>query len=145
MILIAHRGNFDGKKPELENTKLHINNALAHGYDVEVDLWKIGNEFFLGHDRPEHRVEEEYLGYISLHTWFHAKNLEALEYLLLTNKHGFFHDKDDYTLTTRGFIWAYSGKVVGKNGVACMPEMTKGFKIPANAYAVCSDNLTHIR
>ena len=52
MILISHRGNIDGKKPHLENQPDYIDEAIALGYDVEIDVWLIDGVLFLGHDAP---------------------------------------------------------------------------------------------
>ena len=52
MILISHRGNILGRKKQLENNPNYIDNALKLGYDVEVDVWSIDKQFYLGHDEP---------------------------------------------------------------------------------------------
>ena len=39
MILISHRGNINGKKPDLENKPEYIQNAIKLGYNVEIDVW----------------------------------------------------------------------------------------------------------
>ena len=57
MILISHRGNINGKINELENNPDYINDALIIGYDVEIDIWVINNELFLGHDEPVHNID----------------------------------------------------------------------------------------
>ena len=50
MVIISHRGNLDGRKPGRENKPDYIQEALDAGYDVEIDVWMINNELFLGHD-----------------------------------------------------------------------------------------------
>ena len=45
MKLISHRGNLEGRKPELENNPEYIDEALSKGYDVEIDVWWSGNSF----------------------------------------------------------------------------------------------------
>ena len=50
MIYISHRGNIDGKKPHLENSQSYIDEAIELGYDVEVDLWHVDGNFFLGYE-----------------------------------------------------------------------------------------------
>jgi len=144
MIQIAHRGNFAGRNKERENTLSYLNEAIDAGYDVEVDVWVIDGKFFLGHDGPEHPITIWDLLQIEEHSWFHAKNYEAFVELLKHELHVFFHDKDEYTLTSHGVIWAYSGKFVNEYAIACMPEMTEGFEVPENAMGVCSDNLKPI-
>ena len=38
MIYISHRGNTNGKNPARENTKSYIDEAIAKGFDVEIDI-----------------------------------------------------------------------------------------------------------
>lgn len=144
MILIAHRGNYKGREVEKENSLLHLHDAISRGYDVEVDVWKIDSEYFLGHDGPDINVSLFDLVELQDYAWFHAKNFEALTACMDLGLHVFFHDKDEYTVTSKGIIWAYSGKFVNSRGVACMPESTPGFIIPKFAYGVCSDSLEHL-
>ena len=50
--------------------------------------------------------------------WCHAKNLEALIYLKNNNiQNYFFHQQDDFTLTSSGYIWTYPGKSVSNNSI----------------------------
>ena len=139
MRRIAHRGNYQGKNVERENTYLYLKEAIIAGFDVEVDVWLIDDKFFLGHDGPNEEVSLDQLKFIQPFAWFHAKNYAALETLLTNRMHVFFHDQDEYTITSRGYIWAYSGKFVGPNAIACMPESTPGFSVPSNAAGICSD------
>ena len=120
MILISHRGNIDGKKPELENTPNYIQKALDLGYHIEIDVW-YDNGFYLGHDSPQHKVSFDYL--INNKFWCHAKNLEAIIEMKKHPIHCFWHQKDDITLTSQGYIWAYPGKQQIKNSIAVLPEI----------------------
>jgi hypothetical protein len=56
--------------------------------------------------------------------------------------HCFFHNNDDYTLTSEGFIWAYPGKMGEKKTIAVMPA--DNFDI-SNYEGVCSDNIEKYR
>lgn len=141
MKLIAHRGNWKGRIQELENSLFLLDSAICAGFDVEVDVWKVDNGLFLGHDGPEISVSAGIIQLLAPYAWFHAKNYCALEFLLKEGHHVFTHDGDDYTITSKGFVWAYPGKPIGPLGVACMPEAASGFVVPAEAYGVCSDNL----
>ena len=91
-----------------------------YGMDCEVDVWGINDELFLGHDGPEYRVSYEFLDNHKDHLWLHAKNFTALSRLQHLNV--FFHKDDDFTLTSKGYIWKY-------------PEVYKG----SNLVAICSD------
>ena len=48
MILISHRGNISKKDLSKENHPAYIDNAIKKGFQVEIDIWLINNEFFLG-------------------------------------------------------------------------------------------------
>lgn len=104
MLIIAHRGNLNGPNPNLENRPDYILSALAEGYDAEIDVWCIENQWFLGHDAPQYHIPLYYL--FNNHLWCHAKNIEAFERMLnMKDIHCFWHDKDDYTLTSQNYIW----------------------------------------
>mgnify|MGYP001254935670 FL=1 len=135
MKLISHRGNLDGPRIDLENSPEYINNALSHGYDVEIDVRFINGFFYLGHDRAEHKIEKNFLQTEGL--WCHAKNIEALEELRKLNCVYFWHENDDYTLTSNGFIWAYPGKKLTKNSICVLPEKVEYSEI--NCAGICSD------
>ena len=51
--LISHRGNLYGKDELLENNPKHIKNL---NIDVEVDVWYIKSNLFLGHDFPKYKI-----------------------------------------------------------------------------------------
>ena len=135
MILISHRGNLDGKKEKLENHPDYIEDAIKKGFDVEIDVWFINNNFFLGHDKPQFKVNSKFLENRKL--WCHSKNSDALKELSKLNCHFFWHNTDDYTITSRGFIWIYPGKPILKNGICVMPE--KKNNINLDCKGICSD------
>ena len=138
MILISHRGNINGRIPELENNKGYIELAIANGYNVEIDIWWFKNNFRLGHDEPEYPVDIEYLQREEL--WCHAKNIEALiEMSKYSDIHYFWHQEDDITLTSKNYIWAYPGKQPIKNSIAVLPEIYND-KVDV-CKGVCSDNI----
>ena len=61
MILISHRGNINGPNKDKENSLSYIQEAINLGYDVEIDLWVINGELFLGHDSPQYIVNFEWI------------------------------------------------------------------------------------
>ena len=135
MILIAHRGNISGPNVSMENNPEYVLKALKMGFDAEVDVWLINGKFFLGHDEPSYEVDREFLRKNGL--WCHAKNLEALDLMTRMGVHCFWHQTDDYTLTSCGFIWAYPGKPYTSRSIAVIPEeITDNEKL---CYGVCSD------
>ena len=144
MILIAHRGNTNGPSDK-ENSPEYIIETLAKGYYVEVDVWKIGEELFLGHDKGEYLIDVSFLK-SDLKIICHAKTPETLEFLLKHNIHCFFHDKDECVLTSKGLIWTYPGKSLTDISICVMPEwenpeLKKDFvlKCYEKCYGICSD------
>ena len=133
--IISHRGNLEGPNPSTENTPKQIELALKKGFDVEVDVWKIDDKWFLGHDKPEHEIDFSFLFKDFL--WIHTKNIAALEGLKGYGLNYFWHQNDDYTITSRGVVWTYPGKVVPKTGVALFFE--KDMEIP-DCKGICVDH-----
>lgn len=138
MILIAHRGNINGPDAGSENHPDYIENALLKGFNVEVDVWFQDDVFLLGHDYPVHKISKSFLKNEKI--WCHAKNFEALQQMLNDNIHCFWHEGDDYTLTSNGYIWTNTGKTLGENSI--LVDLNK--KIPItnkNIKGICSDYL----
>lgn len=138
MILISHRGNITGPNPERENSKDYISEALRQGYSVEIDVWFVDGKIYLGHDSPEHEVDIQFLKNNLL--WCHCKNIDALQLLLKNDIHCFFHQEDDVTLTSKGYMWIYPGKKLVSNSVCVMPERGYSGKLDL-CYAICSDHV----
>lgn len=144
--IIAHRGNIDGPKPSCENTIPHIERALLFGFDVEIDVWGVYESdslnLYLGHDEPSHKVSSKWLENHKTRLWCHAKNLYALQWLNSHGFHCFFHDKDEYTLTSKQIIWAYPTSLITKDTIYVMPENDSKFRsvfaIP-ECLGVCTD------
>ena len=141
MILIAHRGNTNGVKPAEENKPEYIISAVNNGYHVEIDVWFIDGEYLLGHDEPLYRVDEVFLE--NKKFWCHAKNLQALEMMLGNgNIHCFWHQSDDFVLTSNGYIWTQPGKPCGTNSICVLPsgsEFKRGKFSPAG---ICADDFS---
>ena len=125
MILISHRGNINGPNKDKENSLSYIQEAINLGYDVEIDLWVINGELFLGHDSPQYIVNFEWIKNRYHCLWIHCKNIESLSYLKsnVTQLNYFWHENDTATLTSDGHIWVYPGKQPIKNSIAVIPEI----------------------
>lgn len=136
MLLISHRGNTSGANPSKENHPEHIIKALNKEYMVEVDVWHKEKKLYLGHDEPLYDLNSKILE--NKNILFHAKNYEALTELKNLNLHYYWHQNDDYTITSKGLIWVYPGKKYSKDSIVVMPELfTKDTKI--NCLGICSD------
>jgi hypothetical protein len=139
MELISHRGNIEGKIIEEENKIDYILNAIDQGFDCEVDIW-CKNKLFLGHDGPQYEMPMNFLFSHSSKLWIHCKNLEALEVLSRFKKLNiFWHQEDDFTLTSKGFIWTYPGKQTCRNSVIVSDKASR--HKDSNCFGVCADIL----
>jgi glycerophosphoryl diester phosphodiesterase len=124
MLIISHRGNLRGSSPSTENTIDAIQNVIELGFDCEIDVWYKDNKFWLGHDKPENKVTIDFFIKHSSYLWIHCKNIEAL--IHLKDKFNcFFHDKDTYTLTSKGYIWGNISSPMTKETIQVMPERAK--------------------
>jgi hypothetical protein len=142
MRLISHRGNINGKNLERENSFPYIQEALQLGYEVEIDIWVINNEVYLGHDEPQYKLTGSDLIDFQLYNsyyWCHAKNPEALLWLQSNRFTNYFwHNIDDYTLTSSGYVWVYPNKELIDNSICVLPELHNQ-EIPNFLYGICSD------
>ena len=143
MIFISHRGNLTGKNPQMENKPSYISDALNQGYHCEVDVWFVDNKFMLGHDEPKYSFPFVLFRSFYNKLWIHCKNVEAVSALHdfpethLLNY--FWHQNDDVTLTSKGYIWAFPGKQPIKSSIAVLPELNNDDL--THAIGICSDNI----
>jgi len=143
MVLIAHRGNINGKT-DRENSPEYIDEAIELGYDVEVDVRYIDGKLYLGHDSGKYETDLDWLGNRVKYLWIHCKNHQAMEFFWRVDPKGdlfnyFWHDSDDMTLTSKGFIWAHPKIVALKNSIAVIPEVRNSDV--SQCLGVCSDNI----
>ncbi len=137
--LIAHRALMYGPDRTLENHPKQIELALSQGFECEIDLWVHENQLYLGHDEPTYQTDEGFLRQPGF--WIHAKNLEALHWLTFTNLNYFWHQNDDFTLTSHGYIWTFPGKELTDKSVAVLPEIYDPSlsKLNLKCFGICSD------
>lgn len=141
MYLISHRGNINGPNEINENHPDYILSALEKGYDVEIDVRVHNDKFFLGHDEPKYEVKKDFLQNKKL--WCHAKDIHALEKLKQINSIYFWHQNDDYTITSNGFFWTYPGVKLVRNSICVLPEQTNYSKF--NCMGICSDYILNYK
>ena len=149
MKLISHRGNICGPNPESENTECYILNAVKAGYDVEIDLWLVNGKLYLGHDHPDTITTTCFLNNLSENLWVHCKNIQALSFLLehRVDLNYFFHNSDDATLTSDGWIWTYpnSNLFLMNKSIAVLPEKTDKAWNLSLAGGICSDYIINYK
>lgn len=148
MRLIAHRGLMYGPDKEKENTVEQIELALSAGFNVEIDVWyRDDTGFLLGHDVPQNMIYDDLLEDPAL--WIHCKNEDAFIQMTMRTRqlNYFWHQTDNYTLTSCNIPWVYPGKKLMKTGVCVLPEEFMNIKDTKNlkVYGICSDYVGEIR
>lgn len=147
--LIAHRGNVTGPC-EYENNPEYLKETLNDGFDVEVDVWlnahTNGNYYtglYLGHDFPQYKIDMKFLE--DSRIWAHAKNHEAFGAMMYHEKpiHCFWHQTDDYTFTSQGYVWTHPDKRLLTRSVAVNLKNLGGQfdSYRQNCAGLCSDFL----
>ena len=145
MKIISHRGNLTGSNPIRENSIDYIEDAIAEGFDVEIDLRVEDNDCYLGHDDPQYCVTMEWLRKYKDVLWIHCKNREALEKLStsMVEFNYFWHERDCYTLTSKGIGWVLIGQYPYSKSVIVLPESISLYDYQPeyikNSFGICTD------
>lgn len=144
MKIISHRGNISGPEPARENSPDFLDEAIALGFDVEVDVRSIEGETYLGHDGPDHRVDWQWLANRRDQLWIHCKNLEAAR-LLSTFTVGlrcFCSESDPFCFMTEGYLWLNDVEVEPKDN-CIVPLLNiddiKRYRFMGKPWGVCTD------
>jgi hypothetical protein len=140
VVFIAHRGNYCGPNPARENAPDYIDEARDKGFDVEVDLRKVGDQFFLGHDYPQYPVSWSWINDRRSSLLIHLKDFEAAK-AVTGDWRTFCHSNDPYTRTSDGLLWLHDISLVPDDNTI-VPLMTRelirAYK-HRDIYAICSD------
>ena len=148
MRIIAHRANLNGPSKDKENTIDQIYKSIEYGVDVEIDVRIINQKILLGHDESKETISLEKLLKLSNYLWIHCKNIDALEYFKKNNLNNvfnyFWHQEDNYTLTSKGYIWSYPGSTLSPNSINVLPEWSNEinklkFLKTDEVYGICTD------
>lgn len=143
MKIIAHRGNIEGPNDLKENNPDYIDNAISLGYDVEIDLRFENYCFYLGHDKPQYKISMQWIFQRKDNLWIHCKDFKSLD--VLTNSpvdfNYFWHQEDDYALTSHNYIWTYPKKQYTYRSIIVMPECFIDMKSLSkyDCYGICTD------
>jgi hypothetical protein len=145
-VLISHRGNVDCSYHQEENSQDYIQKAINLGYDVEIDVRKINDKLFLGHDTPDYEVSIEWLLERNNKLWIHTKNFEALSFLIDFNLKTFYHQKENHTIINScNLIWSH--ELSESNEKSIIPllslEDINNFD-NKKVYGICSDFISFL-
>lgn len=141
MRLIAHRGNIHGPNLDHENSPDYVADALAKGFDCEIDLSVNNGQLLLGHEEPRYEIEEAFILSNSSRLWVHCKNLSALSWVAAQagSVNGFWHEADSYTLTSQLFVWTYPGMTTGPLSVLVDNRPSAVLEAPKYLFGLCGD------
>lgn len=156
MKYIAHRGNIRGPNIREENTPAYLEYAIRQGFDVEVDVRvdQSTGMCLLGHDGPTLTIDWNWLENYRSYLWVHCKDLSALNAFQQSDLHFnyFWHQEDDYTLTSHQIVWVYPGRTFSPRSVVVLPEWELGETREAlrrasqyDCYGICSDYVDYIK
>ena len=143
---ISHRANLYKKDPNRENKLRYINEVISQGFDCEIDLWLIEDKLFLGHDIPDVEISYKNILELKNNLWIHCKNLELLTFFTKikeNNLNYFWHQKDDFTLTSMNYVWTYPGKKVSSNSV--IVDLFHTVRLEEKVFGICSDNIFEVK
>ena len=152
MKLIAHRANIDGPNSDTENNPKQIQKCIEDGYDVEIDVRydPKTERLWLGHDEPQYAVTWWWLAGRSKHLWIHCKDITTLHTFSngTSGYNYFWHQEDDFTLTSKNYIWTYPGKPYTNHSIIVMPEWNNSdwdsLKV-SDCYGICTDYVEKLK
>jgi hypothetical protein len=141
MILISHRGNID-RCSERENSPDYIDEALGKGYYIELDVRKINDKLYLGHDSPQYETTLDWLLQRNQKLFIHTKNVDALNFLIDKNLKTFYHQNEDHVIINNcNLIW--SNKLSEVRSLSVIPLLSREdiaqHYYYSNVYGICSD------
>jgi hypothetical protein len=142
MILIAHRGNFDGPNPNQENKLTYLEQAINNGYEVEVDVRMYKNKIYTGHDEPLDLLNSRWLKRFHNKLWIHCKDVQTLKYFGNSNQYNYFwHENDMFTITSNGFILSHVDNNINELSGKFVKINFNNKKINGNFIGILSDHL----
>ena len=151
MIIISHRGNLYGPgnkaNPYNENSPEAILLAIGYGFNVEIDvrvtvdvLGKY-NKYTLwcGHDKPEYRLDPEFLKTYKDKLVIHVKDIPTAEFFSRTDFNWFYHENDSMVLTSWRWLWLHPSRysIKGVNLQFQDPDLV-GYINP-DSFGICTD------
>lgn len=140
MILIAHRGNFNGPNKYRENTISYIEEAIYKGYDAEIDVRAKKNKIYIGHDQPIDLVTDSWLKKFKNKLWIHCKDPASFDYFNNLKQYNYFwHEDDAFTITSKGFVLSHVKNSINKLSGKFIKIQLEKKKINGNFVGILSD------
>lgn len=149
MIIISHRGNTIGPNSAKygENHPQSIAYACSLGYKCEFDVRYIDGQFWLGHDKSQYQVDEDFFddeaSFNDDRYYVHCKNIEALFQLKdKKNIHAFYHSSEPLVLLTNSnLLWTSPRKETPLfvHSIAVLPEILSHWQGVSECAGVCTD------
>lgn len=141
MRRIAHRGNRHGPNPERENEPGYILEALAEGFDCEIDVRWLKDKWYLGHNTPDYLVPSSFLTLPGL--WVHLKDAATVSVMQLqpTLCNWFWHEVDNIAFTSRGNGWTGNPEFRSQKNILMISDIS-WLEIPFKEYhfyGCCND------
>ena len=125
----------------MENVPEYLMFALYEGYDVEVDIWWVKGDFWLGHNGPDYELKPEWFALRPERVWYHCKNAKALIKLQQMGVPCFGHREDSYVMTSNGYVWMHPQAMLVDGAIICLPEQSKYKKDLSRMAGICSDHI----
>ena len=146
MLLISHRGHIDGPNTDLSNNPEQIKYLYNRNFDIEIDLRTYQNNLYLGHDKADYKTSLNFLISMKDKLWIHCKDYTTFNYLQNFKDilNFFWHNNDDYTITSKGYVWIYPNKPIIKDGIEVITDKDQTierFKSKNSLYGICTDYL----
>lgn len=148
MKLISHRGNLDSINSARENSPHYIIEAITAGYDVEIDVWSVDQELYLGHDEPQYSIKLDWLKDRRDSVWVHAKNFKALDYLVDKDLRVFYHKQEEQSIINNcNLIWSHDLSNISSRSVIPLLALSDilDYLHYVNVYGICSDFIKTIK
>lgn len=154
MVYISYQGIFDGQDYQDSNTPSQISKALANGFSVMIDVWRVDNKLYVGNGQPLNEVTEKYIQ--GNRIWINAQNDEMKEWIVtqpsrLYPNYFWFEASTPpppYATASNGKLITPGTVPINNDSVVFLPEISDRSLFSTTklrCYGVCSTYLTFIR
>lgn len=154
MYYISYQGIYDGTEYQAANTPSQISKALAMGFSVMIDVWRIDGLLYVGNGQPLDQVTERYIQ--GPRVWINAQNDEMKEWIVdqpsRLYPNYFWFDAPTppppYATASNGKLITPGTVPINNDSVIFLPEIDDKSLFSTTklkCYGVCSTYLTYIK